>query len=195
MERPSVPASIPSRCRLIGLIDPGWFPEPSGTFIFEAWRSQSLRFPGRATLEFLFCSHSIGIFRPMDHKVAKPLPQPAWEGSTAPHPEARRGRGAVTNAVGRYEPEARENSSTTAGTISRPRPHRCAPPCRWTPPAPSLPATRRRTSASTAPSIPIAAASMAVPTASRGRRMPISACRRGSTSRPACSPSPTPPCC
>ena len=44
----------------------------------------------------------------MSSKVAKPPTQPAWEGSTAPHPDARRGRGAITNAVGRYEPEARE---------------------------------------------------------------------------------------
>jgi DNA repair photolyase len=33
---------------------------------------------------------------------------PTWEGTTRAHPDARRGRGAVSNAVGRYEPEARE---------------------------------------------------------------------------------------
>ena len=47
----------------------------------------------------------------------------------------------------------------------------------------------RPTSPSTARSIPIAAASMAASTASRGRRTPIWACRPGSISNRSCSPS------
>ena len=57
-------------------------------------------------------------------------------------------------------------------------------------PRPSSRATIRPTSPSTARSIPIAAASMAASTASRGRRMPIWACRRGSTSKASFSSSP-----
>ena len=56
-----------------------------------------------------------------------------------------------------------------------------------------LAATTRPTSASTSRSIPIAAASTAASTASRGRRTATSACRRGSTSRPGSSPRSTPP--
>ena len=38
-----------------------------------------------------------------------PVPwEGAGEGSVRPHPDARRGRGAASNAVGRYEPETRE---------------------------------------------------------------------------------------
>ena len=83
----------------------------------------------------------------------------------------------------------RASPSTTAGrasTICR----RSRPRSRSTPRAKSSPATTRRTSASTVRSIPIAAASMAASTASRGRPTPISACRRGSISNRSCSPSP-----
>ena len=44
----------------------------------------------------------------MPGTVSRTPASPGWEGTTRPHPEARRGRGAVSNAVGRYEPEARE---------------------------------------------------------------------------------------
>jgi DNA repair photolyase len=35
-------------------------------------------------------------------------PKERWEGTTEAHPDARRGRGVLSNAVGRYEPETRE---------------------------------------------------------------------------------------
>jgi hypothetical protein len=63
--------------------------------------------------------------------------------------------------------------------------------CRSRSRAPSSRATNRRTSPSTARSIPIAAASMAASTASRAPPMPSWACPPGSTSRRSCSPSRT----
>ena len=56
-------------------------------------------------------------------------------------------------------------------------------------------ATSRPTFPSTARSIRIAAASTAASIASRGRRTPIWACRRGWISNRSCSPSRTPPSC
>ena len=84
----------------------------------------------------------------------------------------------------------RGSPSTTAGRAST-NCRRSRPRSRSTPRARSSPATTRPISASTARSIPIAAASMAASTASRGRPMPFSACRPGSISNPNCSPSPT----
>ena len=82
--------------------------------------------------------------------------------------DRRRGRGAGVNPSGRFEPSP-AMSSTTAGNRSRNcRPSR--PRCRSRSRAPSSPATSRPTSPSTARSTPIAAASMAASTASRGRR-------------------------
>ena len=68
---------------------------------------------------------------------------------------------------------------------------RSRPRCRWRSRAPSSRATSRPTSPSTARSIPIAAASMAASTASRGRPTAIWACRRGWISNRSCSPSRT----
>ena len=62
---------------------------------------------------------------------------------------------------------------------------------RSTPRARSSPATTRPTSASTARSTRTAAASTAASTVSPGRRTPISACRRASTSNRNCLQSPT----
>ena len=80
--------------------------------------------------------------------------------------------------------------STTAGRASR-NCRRSRPRVGSTRRARSSPATTRRTSRSTARSIPIAAASTAASTASRGRPTPIWACRRGSISNRSCSSSPT----
>ena len=52
---------------------------------------------------------------------------PAWEGTTRPHPDARRGRGAVSNAAGRFEPEAREYADDGWDNMDVP-----APPLRTT---------------------------------------------------------------
>ena len=84
--------------------------------------------------------------------------------------------------------DLRATSSTTAGNRSR-NCRRSRPRCRSRSRARSSPATNRPTFPSTARSIPIAAASMAASTASRGRRTPIWACRRGSISSRSCSPS------
>ena len=108
--------------------------------------------------------------------------------------ERRRGRGAQSNASGRYEPTARVAFDDGWRVARRPaavQDHGA----RSTPRARSSPATNRPTSASTARSIPIAAASMAASTASRGRRMPISACRPDSISNPSCSSSRKRPSC
>jgi DNA repair photolyase len=43
----------------------------------------------------------------MADRVSPQLLEP-WQGTTQPHPDARRGRGAVSNAAGRFEPEGRE---------------------------------------------------------------------------------------
>ena len=79
----------------------------------------------------------------------------------------------------------------TAGNRS-PSSRRWRPRCRRCRRGASSPATNRPISASTARSIPIGAASMAASTASRVRPTPFSGCRRGSTSRPSCSPRPMP---
>ena len=82
--------------------------------------------------------------------------------------------------------------STTAGNRSASS-KRSPPKCRRCRRGASSRATNRPISASTARSIPTGAASMAASIASRGRPMPFSGCRRGSTSRPSCSPRPMPP--
>ncbi len=58
----------------------------------------------------------------MPGNVAQQPPGPAWEGTTRPHPEARRGRGAVSNAVGRYEPEVREYADDGWDNMDLPAP-------------------------------------------------------------------------
>ena len=85
--------------------------------------------------------------------------------------ERRRGRGAQSNASGRYEPLARIAFDDGWRSLDELPPFKTQ--VRSTPPARSSPATSRPTSASTARSIPIAAASTAASTASRARPTPI----------------------
>ena len=80
-------------------------------------------------------------------------------------------------------------SLTTAGRPSR-NCRRSRRRCRSKSRARSSRATNRPTFRSTARSILIAVANMAASTASRDRRMPSWACRRGSISNRNCSPSP-----
>ena len=112
--------------------------------------------------------------------------------SDAPPAPLRRGRGALTNASGRFEAERRqrEDDGWASQDDTAAAAHDGDGGARR---APSSPATIRPTFRSTARSIPIAAASMAASIASRGRPTPISACRPASISRPSCSPSPMPP--
>ena len=108
--------------------------------------------------------------------------------------DRRRGRGAGVNPSGRFEPTSPPRLRRRLGTRSR-NCRRSRPRCRSRSRAPSSPATSRPTFPSTARSTPIAAASMAASTASRGRPTPIWACRRGSTSNRSCSPSRMPRAC
>jgi hypothetical protein len=86
--------------------------------------------------------------------------------------ERRRGRGAQTNASGRYEPLARIAFDDGWRSLDE---------------LPPFKTTIHPTSASTARSIPIAAASTVASTVTRARPTPISACRPGSISNPNCS--------
>ena len=106
--------------------------------------------------------------------------------------EARRGRGAASNRVGRFEPYARVGGRRRLGPRGGAA-RRSAPRWRSSGRAASSPATPRRTSASTARSTPTAAASTAASTASPGRATPISGSRPGSTSRPGSSRRPEAP--
>ena len=125
--------------------------------------------------------------------AAADLNAPA-DGDVAVNDDRRRGRGAQSNASGRYEPLARVAFDDGWQSLEELPPFKTDGHDR-TPRARSSPATIRPTSPSTARSIRIAAASMAASIASRGRPMPISGCRPGSISRPSCSPSPMPPSC
>ena len=104
--------------------------------------------------------------------------------------DRRRGRGAQSNASGRYEPLARVAFDDGWQSLEELPPFKTDGDDRRDR-ARSSPATIRRTSRSTARSIRIAAASTAASIASRGRRTPISACRPGSISNPSCSRSRT----
>src|SRR5476651_170013 len=101
--------------------------------------------------------------------------------------ERRRGRGAQSNEVGRYEPLARIAFDDGWRSLDE------LPPFKTTVTNDAtrkiITRTSRPISALTVRSIPIAAASMAASTASRGRPTPISACRRGSILNPSCSSS------
>ena len=103
------------------------------------------------------------------------------DGDVAVEATRRRGRGAQSNASGRYESVARTAFDDGWQSFEE------LPPFKTTV---TIDATRkiitrndRPTFPSTARSIPIAAASTAASIASRGRPTPISACRRASISR------------
>ncbi len=97
--------------------------------------------------------------------------------------DLRRGRGAATNATGRFELQKREEFDD--GWTRDEAPSRWPPRSPGKSPRRSSPATSRPTLASTGRSIPIAAASMAAFIAMRGRPTPIWGFPPGSISKPA----------
>ena len=132
---------------------------------------------------------------PMIPKTMAPTPMTtsancsAWRSISSAAAAAARSRTPLA-ATSRW----RGLPSTTAGAVSM-NCRRSRRRLLSTLPARSSPATTRPTSASTARSIPIAAASTAASIALRARPTPISACRPGSISNPSCWSSRKPPSC
>ncbi len=103
----------------------------------------------------------------------------------------RHGRGAQTNRSGRFEPVSYEPADDGWELLAELE--ALTTEVQEVPGAAHHHAQRTRPiSASTARSIPIGAASMAASTASRAPPTLFSGSRRGSTSRPGCSPRPMP---
>ena len=141
---------------------------------------------------FLLCSSRRNYIGGMSVALRKPANSDSFPLETGGVAAGRRhGRGAQTNRSGRYEPVAYEpvdDGWESLGELDA-LSHRSAGGAG----AAHHHAQRiRPISASTARSTLTGAASMAASIASRGRPTPFSGCRRGSTSRPSCSPRPMP---